>query len=243
MKMHFSVFQMVSFLQNLEVITALSHIGINLNDLNGLWDMENIPLNITEKISVYDAEQKINQEKALHSEEKFQYLRAWPIEQEAGQLLYILIRYFKPLSVLECGTSFAASTIFLAAALQKNQRGAIVTVEVSKLKHAIAEQNLIAAGVGDIVSRKEIAVDQYLKQVSAPFDFVFLDCDRSRYPSYFEALLPHLYPQAIIAVDNAIDFHADIKALITCFEKHGWKYSIVPIGDGLLVAQKLKTSS
>src|ERR1700734_2971183 len=50
-----------------------------------------------------------------------------PVSRETGYLLYMLARSSHARSILEFGTSFGVSTIYLAAALRDNGDGRIVT--------------------------------------------------------------------------------------------------------------------
>jgi len=57
-----------------------------------------------------------------------------PISAQAGRLLYALVRAIRPETVVEFGTSFGISTIYLAAAVTDNGAGHIYTTELSSKK-------------------------------------------------------------------------------------------------------------
>ena len=57
-----------------------------------------------------------------------------PISADAGRLLYALVRASRPDTVVEFGTSFGISTIYLAAAVTDNGTGRVVTTELSTRK-------------------------------------------------------------------------------------------------------------
>ena len=75
-----------------------------------------------------------------------------PISPEAGRLLYTLVRASRPDTVVEFGTSFGISTIYLAAAVADNGSGGVVTTELAAAKIAAARANLEEAGVGGPVT-------------------------------------------------------------------------------------------
>jgi predicted O-methyltransferase YrrM len=70
-----------------------------------------------------------------------------PISAEAGQLLYALARAARPETVVEFGTSFGISTIYLAAAVTDNGTGRVVTTELSERKVKAAQSNLQQTGL------------------------------------------------------------------------------------------------
>src|ERR1700739_4272921 len=57
-----------------------------------------------------------------------------PISADAGRLLYALVRAIRPQTVVEFGTSFGISTIYLAAAVADNGTGRVLTTELSGKK-------------------------------------------------------------------------------------------------------------
>jgi predicted O-methyltransferase YrrM len=52
---------------------------------------------------------------------------SFPVSAEVGNLLYALVRASRPQTVVEFGTSFGVSTIYLAAAVADNGAGHVVT--------------------------------------------------------------------------------------------------------------------
>jgi predicted O-methyltransferase YrrM len=66
-----------------------------------------------------------------------------PISREAGSLLYVLARAIRPDTVVEFGTSFGISTMFLAAAVTDNGSGSVLTTEL--LEPRLAPGALVAA--------------------------------------------------------------------------------------------------
>src|SRR6266487_4575879 len=70
-----------------------------------------------------------------------------PISQQGGDLLYTLVRAARPDTVVEFGTSFGISTIYLAAAVTDNGVGRVVSTELSAAKVVAAQANLAEAGV------------------------------------------------------------------------------------------------
>ncbi len=188
--------------------------------------------------AIYAADQKAMQGQIDDSAHKFDYLRAWPIEVASGELLFQIVRQLKPAKILELGTSFGASTIYMAAALQANQSGSIVTVEVSTLKHPLAARNFQTAGVTELITTEHQAVDQYLKSCQDQFDLVLLDCDRSRYHVYLDQLRTHLLPGALLVADNAIDRGNDMKQYREKIMKsEEFTTVLLSVGDGLLVSR------
>ncbi len=228
---------MIPFLHQAEIQSQLNQFKLDTAQLDQLWDMPESVMKIIDRIYAYEEQQAQGQKQAQSPAEKFQFIRAWPLEKPSGILLYLLVRYLKPHFILECGTSFGISGLFLASALQQNNSGQLITVEVSKLKHAAAWTNFQAAAVHNYVKQEKVALDQYLKHNQQKFDLVFLDCDRSRYPVYFEALQPYFTPNTLLLVDNAIDKADDIVSLQLKLDEYHWQHTVLPIGDGLLLAK------
>jgi predicted O-methyltransferase YrrM len=74
-----------------------------------------------------------------------------PISAQGGELLYILVRARRPTTIVEFGTSYGISTLYLAAAVADNGIGSVVSTELNSAKVAAARANLFEARLSDHV--------------------------------------------------------------------------------------------
>jgi predicted O-methyltransferase YrrM len=119
-----------------------------------------------------------------------------------GQLLRFLVRLVAPRLVLEIGTFSGYSALAMAGGLPPE--GRIVTCELSPERAAFAQSYFDRSPWAE---RIEVRVGPALETVTGldgPFDFVFIDADKSGYPAYYDAVVPKLSPRGLIAVDNTL---------------------------------------
>ena len=119
-----------------------------------------------------------------------------------GQFLRFLVRLVAPQLVVEIGTFTGYSALSMAGGLPEG--GRIVTCEVSEERAAFAQSWFDRSPLGE---RIELHVGPALDTVAAldgPFDFVFIDADKSGYTGYYEAVVPKLSPRGLIVVDNTL---------------------------------------
>jgi len=126
-----------------------------------------------------------------------------PVSAEGGRLLYSLVRAARPETVVEFGTSFGISTIFLAAAVTDNGTGRVVTTELSSRKAEAARSNLEQAGVREAVTLLEGDALQTLAGIPGPVGFVLLDGWKDLYLPVLHLLEPRLAPGALVVADDS----------------------------------------
>jgi predicted O-methyltransferase YrrM len=145
-------------------------------------------------------------QQARHLDKKdfFQGMRKayMAIGPEFGHLLYSLTRATRAKTVVEFGTSFGVSTIYLAAAVRDNGGGTVITTEFQAGKAEQAGKNLADAGLGDLVEFRVGDALQTLAQPPREIDLVFLDGAKELYLPVLRLLEPSLRSGAIIASDN-----------------------------------------
>jgi predicted O-methyltransferase YrrM len=73
------------------------------------------------------------------------------LEPDQGVLLYLLARSIEAKTIVEFGTSFGISTIFLATAVRDNGGGLVIGTEIVPEKAAQARRHIIEAGLSDFV--------------------------------------------------------------------------------------------
>ena len=119
-----------------------------------------------------------------------------------GRLLRFLVAIVAPRQVLEIGTFSGYSAMAMAGGLPPE--GRIVTCELSPGRAEFARGYFDRSPWGD---RIEVRVGPALDTIAGldgPFDFVFIDADKDGYPGYYDAVVPKLSPQGVIAVDNTL---------------------------------------
>lgn len=120
-----------------------------------------------------------------------------------GQLLNILAKSIKAKTILELGTSYGYSTIWLAEAARATG-GKLITLDKVANKQNYARAMLSRAGLASHVEfRLGDALDT-LDAMKGPFDFVLVDLWKELYVDCFDLFYPKLSPGALIAADNMI---------------------------------------
>jgi predicted O-methyltransferase YrrM len=168
-----------------------------------------------------------------------------PVGRAAGSLLNILAREARALSVLEVGTSYGYSTVWLADAL-RDTGGQLVTIEsdAEKVRHArdaisrcgLAEQ--VAFEVGDAL--------EVIPRLEETFDFVLIDLWKDLYVPCFEGLHPKLRPGAIVIADNMLypqqaqPYARSYQRLVR--SKPDMESVTLPVGSGIEVSRCTRKS-
>lgn len=119
-----------------------------------------------------------------------------------GRLLEFLVFALRPERVLELGTYSGYSSLSMAAVLPPG--GHIDTCEVDETHAAVARRYLDEAGVGDRVTIHLGPALETVERLEGEFDLIFIDADKLSYPTYYDALVPRLSPNAIMVLDNTL---------------------------------------
>ncbi len=125
-----------------------------------------------------------------------------PIGEETGLLTYQLIRAARPAQVVEFGTSYGVSTLYLAAAVHDNGTGHVHTTEMNAKKIAAARATFADAGLDDLVTVHEGDAVTTLAELAGPIGFVLLDGWKPMYRPLLDVLEPKLAPGALLLADN-----------------------------------------
>lgn len=133
-------------------------------------------------------------------------LPAIQVTAAQGKLLQVLARACGSRRILEIGTLGAYSTIWLARALPAE--GHLVTLELDPHHASVARENLIRAGVDDVVELRQGPALESLAALaaaaSAPFDFIFIDADKPNNPHYLRWAKKLSRPGTLVVVDNVV---------------------------------------
>ncbi|MDX6280772.1 MAG: hypothetical protein QOH03_1843 [Kribbellaceae bacterium] len=126
-----------------------------------------------------------------------------PISAAGGQLLYSLVRAARPTTVIEFGTSYGISTIYLAAAVADNGTGEVLTTELSETKIAAAQSNLEEAGVAAPVTILAGDALTTLADIPSPIGLLLLDGWKDLCLPVLRLLENRLAPGALVVADDS----------------------------------------
>ena len=128
------------------------------------------------------------------------------LDREKGQFCYQLCRSLRAARVVEAGTSFGVSTLYLAAAVRDNQveNGVVIATEHEPKKAEVARANFKEAGLSELIELREGDLRQTLQDVGAPVDFMLVDIWDVALPA-LERVSPSLRQGAIVVCDNTTE--------------------------------------
>lgn len=124
------------------------------------------------------------------------------ISKEQGEDLKKLITENKLQNIMEFGTSFGISTLFLAQGVLETG-GKIITTELIESKAKKAIENFKNAGVNDLIEVRIGDAMKTLKNHQEPIDLLLLDGWKDLYLPLFQMLEPNFHDNTVIYVDNA----------------------------------------
>ncbi|MBV6323503.1 O-methyltransferase [Duganella violaceipulchra] len=137
-----------------------------------------------------------------------------PVSRQTGELLYMLARSCRVRNIVEFGTSFGVSTLYLAAALRDNGGGHLITSEFEPSKVARARDHLQQGGLLDLVDiRAGDALETLANDLPEQIDLLLLDGAKALYPEILGLVRSRLRPGALVIADNA-DMNPDYMALV-----------------------------
>jgi predicted O-methyltransferase YrrM len=179
----------------------------------------------------------------LERMETFAHEENQPIaDPEVAQLMRVLLRVKRPKRLIEVGTNIGYSVIVMGRELDADST--IETIEIDRPTLETARKFVAEASLSARVVFHEGAALDVLKRLDGPFDFVFIDCVKSEYGDYLEAIVPKCSQGAVIVYDNllwkgkvaegahdvATDALREFNAKITRDPRLAT--TILPVGDG-----------
>jgi len=124
------------------------------------------------------------------------------LERDKAEFCYALCRAIGARRIVECGTSFGVSTLYLAAAVRDNGGGLIIGTEYEPKKVLAARANFAAAGLSKFIDLREGDLAVTLKGIEGPIDFVLFDIWTDAVGPALAHILPHLRKGSVICADN-----------------------------------------
>lgn len=140
---------------------------------------------------------------ALSTNEAAEVYRDAPlaVPRTIGELLHVFALVRGAKRIVEFGTSFGASTIYLAAAIREGGGGRLITSEIHPGKARTAQRNLSEAGLAEVVEVRVGNALETLRDVTEPIDLLFLDGFGELYLPVLRLLETQLARRALVAAD------------------------------------------
>ncbi|KAM0344016.1 hypothetical protein ACHAPU_007919 [Fusarium lateritium] len=166
------------------------------------------------------------------------------LDPDKCAFVYLLLRSMKARFVVEAGTSFGLSTIYLALAVSQNagsQPGKVIATENESTKAERACKYWSQAGddIEQFIELREGDLRETLNtDLPEQVDFLLLDIWTPLALPTLKLVQPRMKPGATVVVDNTEAAKAGYKDLMAYLgdTTNGFKLSTVPYSGGLLVA-------
>ncbi|WP_326846135.1 O-methyltransferase [Streptomyces kaniharaensis] len=163
---------------------------------------------------------------------------ALPVDPQVGTYLYQMVRALRPSLVVEFGTSFGISTLYIATALRDNGTGRVIGSEFQPGKAQKALGHLTEAGVDHVAEIRVGDARTELNELPGPIDLLLLDGWKELYLPVLRQLEPHLRAGALVVSDN-------LPMLPTEFLAHvrgpGYVSQELALGEGIEVSVRLSS--
>ncbi|OQE22948.1 hypothetical protein PENSTE_c009G05051 [Penicillium steckii] len=169
------------------------------------------------------------------------------LDQNKCELIYHFLRSINATTVVEAGTSFGVSTIYLALAVSQNvsqangstgaQQGRVIATEKESSKASVAIENWERAGdeIKDKIDLRIGDLRETLAKDLGTVDFLLLDIWTPLALPALKLVKPHLRPGAVIMADNTLKANAGYEELFAYVDApdSGFRRVTLPYDGGL----------
>lgn len=176
------------------------------------------------------------------------------IRKETQSFLKVLLKIKKPLRILEVGTAVGFSSILMSEYMPEG--GHITTIENYEKRIPIARENFRRAGKEDQITLTPGDALEVMKELSGPYDFIFMDAAKGQYIHYLPEVLRLLAPEGVLMSDNVLQdgdviesrfaverrnrtIHSRMREYLYELTHHEeLQTSLLPLGDGVALSVK-----
>jgi predicted O-methyltransferase YrrM len=165
------------------------------------------------------------------------------LEEPKAEFCYGVCRAIGAKRIVELGTSFGVSTLYLASAVRDNGGGVVVGTEHEPAKAAAARANFAKAGLESYIDLREGDLRETLKTLDGPIDFALFDIWTPMARPALELIAPHLRIGSVLCADNtaqprAREGYGDYFAFIA-EPANGLRTMTLPFDGGLEMTVKV----
>lgn len=162
------------------------------------------------------------------------------LDRPKAEFCYALCRATGARRIVEAGTSYGLSTLYLAAALRDNGGGTVIATEYEPEKVRAARSNWAEAGLAEFIELHEGDLRETLNALEGPIDFLLLDIWTPMVRPALERVVPHMRTGAVVVADNTAasrEAYAEYFAFVA-EAANGFSTMTLPFEGGLEFAVK-----
>jgi predicted O-methyltransferase YrrM len=130
---------------------------------------------------------------------EFSQMVVGPLE---GALLKMMVRLVGAVRVLEIGMFTGYSALCFAEALPA--AGRVITCEIDEKSAALARQYFSRSPQGGKIEVRMGPALETLRDLTGPFDLIFIDADKVNYVNYYRRALELVSASGVILIDNVL---------------------------------------
>lgn len=177
------------------------------------------------------------------------------IRKEMSAFLKMLVAAKRPERILEVGTAVGYSALLMSRVMPENCR--ITTIEKFSPRIQAAKANFLEAGE-ERITLLEGDAEEILKDLTGPFDFIFMDAAKGQYIHWLPEILRLMPVGGVLLSDNVLQdgdviqsrfaverrdrtIHKRMREyLFALTHDSRLQTSVVPVGDGAAVSVKIR---
>lgn len=174
------------------------------------------------------------------------------IRTQTQGLLRFLLAVRKPMSILEVGCAIGFSALLMSEYAPEGCR--ITTIEKYEKRIPVAKENFVRAGKEDAITLLEGDAADILKELTGPYDFIFMDAAKGQYIHFLPEILRLLAPGGLLVSDNVLQdgdilesrfaverrnrtIHSRMREYLFELTHHeALRTVVLPVGDGVTVS-------
>jgi predicted O-methyltransferase YrrM len=187
----------------------------------------------------YDAERAKEAHILMEEEVKaFRSDKLVALDRNKAEFCYQLCRANNARRIVEVGTSYGVSTLYLAAAVRDNVDaaggdGVVIGTEYEPSKASAARAHFEQAGLSRFIDLREGDLRETLKHINGPVDFMLVDIWIAMARPALELVNPYLKSGAIVVCDNTEQYRCDYADYFEFLRANGFRTMTLPFDGGL----------
>ena len=180
------------------------------------------------------------------------------IRTQTQGLLRFLLALHKPMSILEVGCAIGFSALLMSEYAPAGCK--ITTIEKYEKRIPVAKANFVRAEKEDAITLLEGDAADILKELTGPYDFIFMDAAKGQYIHFMPEVLRLLAPGGLLVSDNVLQdgdilesrfaverrnrtIHSRMREYLYELTHHEALETVVlPVGDGVTVSCVTRSS-